>query len=126
VAFNADERRTLSQFASVIALAWATDEYQNQREVLARQFERERIGNALHDRIAQLMFAARLHIDAAGRTPGVPPTALDSMAQARSLAVRHRVEALSYTSPPRLSMTWRASSRRPPRGRRAPVRRTCR
>jgi signal transduction histidine kinase len=105
VAFNLDERRTLSHFASLIALAWATDEYQNQRAVLARQFERERIGDALHDRIAQLMFAARLHIEAAARTPGVPPTALDSVTQARSLAlsaenaVRTVIDELSKPTP---------------------------
>jgi signal transduction histidine kinase len=102
---DAEERQTLPQFASVIAPAWATDEYQNQREVLARQFERERLGNALHDRIDQLMFAARLHIEATARNSGVPQSALDSITQVRSLAgsaeqaVRTLIDDLSRPGP---------------------------
>jgi signal transduction histidine kinase len=88
VAFNRDERRTLSQFASLIALAWATEDYQHQRAVVARELERQRIGDVLHDQIAQLLFAARLHIEAAARTPDVPAAAAASVSHARALNVR--------------------------------------
>jgi signal transduction histidine kinase len=105
VAFNRDERRTLLQFASLIALAWAAEDYQNQRAGLAREFERERIGDVLHDRIAQLLFAARLHLEAATHTPDVPPSALDNVWQASSLTlsaeqvVRTIIDGLTPSSP---------------------------
>jgi signal transduction histidine kinase len=105
VAFNRDERRTLSQFASLIALAWATEDYQNQRAALAREYERQRIGDVLHDRIAQLMFAARLHLEAATHTPDLPPSALDSVRHASTLAlsaeqgVRTIIDGLTPSSP---------------------------
>ena len=61
--FVKEEREVISRLASLVALAWATERYQHQLAEIARLRERERIADALHDRVAQILFAAQLGID---------------------------------------------------------------
>jgi signal transduction histidine kinase len=86
--FDHDERRALSRLANLVALAWATERYQLERAALAREAERQRIGDELHDHTAQLLFAARLRLDAALENRDLPPAAAESAERARSLIVR--------------------------------------
>jgi len=86
--FDHDERHALSRLANLVALAWATERYQLERAALAREAERNRIGDELHDHTAQLLFAARLRLDAALEAPDLPPAAAESAERARSLIAR--------------------------------------
>ena len=61
--FIREERDIVPRLASLVALAWATERYQHQLAELARLRERELIADALHDRVAQLLYAAQLGID---------------------------------------------------------------
>jgi signal transduction histidine kinase len=62
--FARDERRALVRLASLAALSFATERYQQQRAELARLQERQRIADDLHDDVAQILFAAQLNLDA--------------------------------------------------------------
>jgi signal transduction histidine kinase len=61
--FLAAEQDVITRLASLVALAWATERYQHQLAEIARLRERERIADELHDRVAQILFAAQLGID---------------------------------------------------------------
>ena len=61
--FVAEEQDVVTRLASLVALAWATERYQHQLAEIARLRERERIADALHDRVAQILYAAQLGID---------------------------------------------------------------
>ncbi|GAC1527811.1 MAG: hypothetical protein NVS3B1_18460 [Marmoricola sp.] len=61
--FGNDEAGVLGRLANITALAWATERYQHQLAELARARERDRIGDELHDRVAQILFAAQLGLD---------------------------------------------------------------
>jgi signal transduction histidine kinase len=61
--FAKEEKDVVSRLASLVALAWATEGYQHQLAEIARLRERERIADALHDRVAQILFAAQLGLD---------------------------------------------------------------
>ena len=61
--FGADETETLTRLASLAALAWASERYRNQIAELALSRERARIADELHDRVAQILFAAQIGID---------------------------------------------------------------
>jgi signal transduction histidine kinase len=61
--FVRDEREVVARLASLVALAWAAERYQHQLAEIARLRERERIADALHDRVAQILYAAQLGID---------------------------------------------------------------
>jgi signal transduction histidine kinase len=62
--FARDERRAIVRLASLAALSFATERYQQQRAELARLQERQRIADDLHDDVAQILFAAQLNLDA--------------------------------------------------------------
>lgn len=57
------ETQVVGRLANIAALAWATERYQHQLAEIARLHERERIADALHDRVAQILFAAQLGLD---------------------------------------------------------------
>jgi len=61
--FGKEEREVVSRLASLVALAWATERYQHQLAEIARLRERERIADALHDRVAQILYVAQLGVD---------------------------------------------------------------
>jgi len=61
--FVKEEQDVVSRLASLVALSWATERYQHQLAEIARLRERERIADALHDRVAQILYAAQLGID---------------------------------------------------------------
>jgi signal transduction histidine kinase len=61
--FVKEEQDVVSRLASLVALAWATERYQHQLAEIARLRERELIADALHDRVAQILYAAQLGID---------------------------------------------------------------
>jgi len=88
VALEPESRCGLSQMAALIALAWATEAYQHQRAQLARDAERRRIGDELHDQFAQLLFAVRLRLDAALEAPKLPAQTGMYLERARALVVR--------------------------------------
>ena len=83
------ERDALARMAQLIALAWATEGYQRGLADAARRAERRRISDELHDQVAQLLFAARLSLDAAAEAEPEPGGAGTSVApRARDLLVR--------------------------------------
>lgn len=61
--FHSYEAAAVSRLANITALAWATERYQHQLAEIARLRERERIADELHDRVAQILFAAQLGLD---------------------------------------------------------------
>jgi signal transduction histidine kinase len=61
--FGPVEAEALGRLASLSALAWATEGYQRKLAELAGMRERERIADELHDRVAQILFAAQLGLD---------------------------------------------------------------
>lgn len=63
--FTAAERDVVVRLARLVALAWTTERYQHQLAEIARLRERERIAEELHDRVAQILYAAQLGLDAA-------------------------------------------------------------
>lgn len=61
--FTAAEHDVVTRLASLVGLAWATEQYQRQLAEIARLQERERIADELHDRVAQILYAAQLGLD---------------------------------------------------------------
>lgn len=61
--FTAAEEDVVRRLAGLVALAWTSERYQRQLAEIARLREQERIADGLHDRVAQILFAARLGID---------------------------------------------------------------
>ena len=84
------ERDALARMAQLIALAWATEGYQRGLADAARRAERQRISDELHDQVAQLLFAARLSLDAGAEAQ---PDAIHGPAAARARDLLVRAEA---------------------------------
>jgi signal transduction histidine kinase len=63
--FTAAESDVVVRLGRLVALAWTTERYQHQLAEIARLRERERIAEELHDRVAQILYAAQLGLDAA-------------------------------------------------------------
>ena len=61
---------------------------QQQLEDSARTVERQRIADDLHDQVAQLLFAARLSLDGALETAGMPEAAAAKVERGRQLLLR--------------------------------------
>lgn len=61
--FTAAEEDVVRRLAGLVALAWTSERYQRQLAEIARLRERERIADGLHDRVAQILYAARLGVD---------------------------------------------------------------
>ncbi|KLL95724.1 hypothetical protein NJ76_23185 [Rhodococcus sp. IITR03] len=60
--FQRHERNAIRHMAETIALGWTTDRYLREQSETARMKERLRIADDIHDRVAQLLFAARLSL----------------------------------------------------------------
>lgn len=86
--FADEEQNALSRLASLAALAWAAEGYQQQRAELARLRERQRIADDLHDHVAQILFAAQINLESLLERPGVDGGVGAGITQARSLLVR--------------------------------------
>jgi signal transduction histidine kinase len=103
--FTAEERHGLARMAELIALAWASERYQQQRAALARLEERQRIADDLHDDVAQILFAAQMQLDGLLEQGDVPQDARSRATRARALlirgdtAIRNVITKLSRPSP---------------------------
>lgn len=85
--FSKDEKDVVTRLASLVALAWATERYQHQLAEIARLRERERIADGLHDRVAQILFAAQLGLDAMLETAS-SPAEIERLTDVRALLTR--------------------------------------
>jgi signal transduction histidine kinase len=101
VPFAADERDALTRLASLLALGWASEEYQQYRARNARADERQRIADRLHDDVLQLLYAAGLSLDEVVEVPRLHPAVAESVTNARTLvdtakeALRQAIMGLS-------------------------------
>lgn len=86
--FSQSERLALTRVANLSALAWASERYQQQRAELARLHERQRIADDLHDDVAQIIFAAQLHLDALVEHDGLDRAFVAELVRVRGLLVR--------------------------------------
>jgi signal transduction histidine kinase len=77
----------VTRLASLVGLAWATERYQHQLAEIARLRERERIADELHDRVAQILYAAQLGIDTVLETPTFNPET-ERMVEVRELLIK--------------------------------------
>lgn len=85
--FLAAEQDVVARLASLVALAWATERYQHQLAEIARLRERERIADELHDRVAQILYAAQLGIDTVLETATSKPET-ERMVEVRELLIK--------------------------------------
>jgi signal transduction histidine kinase len=83
--FTAAEEDVVSRLASLVALAWATEQYQRQLAQITRLQERERIADELHDRVAQIMFTAQLGLDTMLERPEVTAQDRQRLTEVRDL-----------------------------------------
>jgi signal transduction histidine kinase len=74
--------------ASLIALSWAWGRYQQQRAALTRLEERQRIADDLHDKVAQILFAAQMQLDCIIEDATVAEENRSQAALARALLIR--------------------------------------
>jgi signal transduction histidine kinase len=101
-----DERTAIRRLADLIALAWATERYQQERAAMARLRERELIAEDLHDHVAQVLFATKTELEAALEQPSLEGAPRKSVARARELlargeeSMRDVIEALSRAGQP--------------------------
>jgi signal transduction histidine kinase len=86
--FGRDERRAVSRLAHLIALAWTTEHYQRLRADEARVAERRRIGEDLHDNASQLLFAARVSVEALRESPVLPGDLASQLERTHELIAR--------------------------------------
>ena len=100
--FSSEDRDLLLRFGKLIALAWATERYQQQRAELARTEERGRIADDLHDDVAQMLFAAQMSLDSVLYDhPELDPSVRDRITRGRALvgrsdeALRHVISQLA-------------------------------
>jgi signal transduction histidine kinase len=101
--FDVEESHGFSRLAHLIALGWSTEHYQRQLADSARIGERQRIADALHDQVAQLLFAARLSLDFASELDDVPAAAADGIRRGRDLLLRADAatrQIMEQNSPP--------------------------
>jgi signal transduction histidine kinase len=86
--FTASEREALVRLANLLALAWASERYQQQRAQLARLAERQRIADDLHDDVAQLLFAAKMRLETIESQSDDRAATLANAEQSRKLIAR--------------------------------------
>jgi signal transduction histidine kinase len=86
--FAETDRAVLTRMASVIAVGWATERYQQQRAEVATLRERQRIADDLHDTVAQLMFAAQLNLDSMLEDPRLSQERATDLLRTRSLLLK--------------------------------------
>ena len=88
--FTAEEEDVVTRLAGLVALAWTTERYQHQLAEIARLRERERIADGLHDRVAQILFAAQLGLDTLLESPPESPPESPTAAADRARIVEVR------------------------------------
>lgn len=109
---NEQEGDVVTRLASLVALAWTSERYQHQLAEIARLRERERIADELHDRVAQIFYAAQLGLDSALENTSDPDDAR-SIAEVRDLlvhgdtAVREVIHRLGPVPEPSLARRLR-------------------
>jgi signal transduction histidine kinase len=112
--FARGERRSFMRMANVAALNYATERYQQQRAELARLQERQRLGDDLHDDVAQILFAAQLSLDSILAQDEVGEDVARRIAQARGLLIRGdtaiRTVIHKLSSPPAADIATRLAS----------------
>jgi|GEM_PF-5621669 len=86
--FGESETLAFERLASLAVLAWTADRYREERARVSVLRERQRIGDDLHDRVAQILFAAQLALDSALERGGLQPEDADRITKARALLVR--------------------------------------
>jgi signal transduction histidine kinase len=86
--YTDDERAAVVRLANVTALAWATERYQQERAQMARMRERQRIGDDLHDHVAQILFSAQLTLETVLEKLEADEPLLAPVGHARDLLVR--------------------------------------
>jgi signal transduction histidine kinase len=86
--FARSERRSFMRMANVAALNYAAERYQQQRAELARLQERQRLGDDLHDDVAQILFAAQLNLDSILAQDEVSDDVAQRITHARGLLIR--------------------------------------
>jgi signal transduction histidine kinase len=86
--YSDDERAAVVRLADVTALAWATERYQQERAQMARMRERQRIGDDLHDHVAQILFSAHLTLETVLEELEDDAPLLAPVGHARDLLVR--------------------------------------
>lgn len=114
--FTAQEGDVVTRLAGLVALVWTTERYQHQLAEIARLRERERIADELHDRVAQILYAAQLGLDSAlerTRDPDCVDSMARSMVEVRDLlvhgdaAVREVIHGLGPVPEPSLTRRLR-------------------
>lgn len=112
--FSRGERRSFRRMANVAALNYATERYQQQRAELARLQERQRLGDDLHDDVAQILFAAQLSLDSILAQDEVSDDVARGIARARGLLIRGdtaiRTVIHKLSSPPAADIATRLVS----------------
>jgi signal transduction histidine kinase len=86
--YTDDERAAVVRLANVTALAWATERYQQERAQMARMRERQRIGDDLHDHVAQILYSAHLTLETVLEELEEDAPLLAPVGHARDLLVR--------------------------------------
>lgn len=111
--FTADEGDVVVRLARLVALAWTAERYQHQLAEIARLRERERIADELHDRVAQIFYAAQLGLDSALEDLAADAGTAARMTEVRELlvhgdsAVRAVIRRLGPTPEPGLARRLR-------------------
>lgn len=112
--FDRFERRSFMRMANVAALNYATENYQQQRADLARLQERQRLGDNLHDDVAQILFAAQLNLDSILAQDEVGEDVARRLTQARGLLIRGdtaiRTVIHKLSSPPAADIATRLAA----------------
>jgi signal transduction histidine kinase len=86
--FESDVQLSLRRMANLIALSWSTERYQQQRAMLARMEERQRVARDLHDDVAQMLFAAQMQLDAILENEECDRSLAQRVTHARALLIR--------------------------------------
>lgn len=85
--FTVAESDVVTRLASLVGLAWATEQYQRQLAEITRLQERERIADELHDRVAQILFTAQLGLDTMLERPDTAEEDRERLTEIRHLLV---------------------------------------
>jgi signal transduction histidine kinase len=83
-----DETDALVRLAGLVALGWAAGRSQRQRIELTRLRERQSIADDLHDRVAQILFAAQIGIDSVLETEHQGPDERARLRDVRALLTK--------------------------------------
>jgi len=98
---SAMEHEALERLAAIAALSWVTAEYQRRRSQIARDRERQRIADDLHDHVAQLLFATKTRMEVVIENQECTARVRTALEQCREqvtaceLAIREVVDTLS-------------------------------